>query len=190
MTKIAYARVSTHDQSHDLQLDALKAAGCQRFFTDTASGASTDRPGLAAALDYARQGDVLVVWRLDRLGRSLKHLLEIVENLNSRGIGLVSICESLDTTSASGRLIIHVFGAIGEFERQLLRERINSGLVAARRRGRVGGRPRAIDAAKARTIRALRANGATIAEIVQSSGVSRATVVRFLREEPSSRKSE
>lgn len=187
MERIGYCRISQDEQSLDLQEDALRDAGCQKFFSDIASGARTDRPGLAAALEYARKGDIICVYRLDRLGRSLSHLLSIIQQLDERGIGLQSLCESLDTSSAGGRLIIQVFGAIAEFERALIRERVRAGLDAARRRGRKGGRPRAIDAAKARTIRALKANGATIAEIVESSGVSRASVVRFLRQEASSR---
>lgn len=183
MERIGYCRISQDEQSLDLQEDALRDAGCQKFFSDIASGARTDRPGLAAALEYARKGDIICVYRLDRLGRSLSHLLSIIQQLDERGIGLQSLCESLDTSSAGGRLIIQVFGAIAEFERALIRERVRAGLDAARRRGRKGGRPRAIDAAKARAIRALKANGATIAEIVESSGVSRASVVRFLRQE-------
>lgn len=183
MARIGYCRVSTDSQTHDLQVDALRSAGCERVFSDIASGSRTDRPGLASALEFVRAGDVLCVWRLDRLARSLKHLLEVVEILESRGVGLCSLTESIDTSSPGGRLILQVFGAISQFERDLIRDRVQSGLAAARRRGRVGGRPRAVDASRARTIRALRANGATIAEIVESSGVSRATVVRFLREE-------
>jgi DNA invertase Pin-like site-specific DNA recombinase len=187
MARIGYCRVSTDSQTHDLQVDALRSAGCERVFSDTASGSRTDRPGLASALEFVRAGDVLCVWRLDRLARSLKHLLEVVEVLESRGVGLCSLTESIDTSSPGGRLILQVFGAISQFERDLIRDRVQSGLAAARRRGRVGGRPRAVDASRARTIRALRANGATIAEIVESSGVSRASVVRFLRAESLSR---
>jgi DNA invertase Pin-like site-specific DNA recombinase len=186
MARIGYCRVSTDSQTHDLQVDALRSAGCERVFSDAASGSRTDRPGLASALEFVRAGDVLCVWRLDRLARSLKHLLEVVEILESRGVGLCSLTESIDTSSPGGRLILQVFGAISQFERDLIRDRVQSGLAAARRRGRVGGRPRAVDASRARTIRALRANGATIAEIVESSGVSRASVVRFLRQESSS----
>ena len=185
MERIGYCRISQDEQSLDLQEDALRDAGCQKIFSDVASGARTDRPGLAAALEYARKGDTICIYRLDRLGRSLSHLLSIIQQLEERGIGLQSVCESLDTSSAGGRLIIQVFGAISEFERALIRERVRAGLVAASRRGRKGGRPRAIDAAKARAIRALKANGASIAEIVESSCVSRATVVRFLRDEAS-----
>ncbi len=137
---IGYARISTDDQTFDLQLDALKAAGCdaQRIYTDTASGAKTDRPGLTRAIDVAREGDTLVVWRLDRLGRTLPHLLQLVEELKRRGVGFRSLTESIDTTSPSGQLIFHIFGALAEFERNLIRERTQAGLAAARARGRVG----------------------------------------------------
>ena len=139
---IGYARVSTHEQHLTLQTDALKQAGCQRIFEDRISGAGSDRPGLKSALEYVREGDTLLVWRLDRLGRSLKDLIEIVAGLEKRGIGLRSLQESIDTTTSGGKLIFHVFGALAEFERNLIRERTRAGLAAARARGRTGGRPR------------------------------------------------
>ena len=138
---IGYARVSTEDQTLDLQRDALTKAGCDRLFTDTMSGAKADRPGLAEALAFARPGDTLVVWRLDRLGRSLRHLIETVTALEQRGIGFKSLTESIDTTSPGGKLVFHIFGALAEFERDLIRERTHAGLTAARARGRTGGRP-------------------------------------------------
>src|SRR3954453_22725807 len=138
---IGYARVSTTDQTLALQQDALTTAGCERIFTDTASGSKTDRPGLVEALTYARPGDTLVVWRLDRLGPSLKHLIETVTHLQETGIHFRSLQEQIDTGSSGGKLIFHVFGALAEFERDLIRERTKAGLVAARARGRVGGRP-------------------------------------------------
>lgn len=187
MARIGYSRISTDEQSLDLQIDALRGAGCEKIFSDTASGARADRPGLKAALEYARDGDTICVYRLDRLGRSLGHLLSITQELHERGIGLHSLCESLDTASAGGRLIFQVFGAIAEFERALIRERVRAGLEAARRRGRKGGRPRAITEPKARALRAMKANGASLAEMVESVGVSRATVVRFLRNGASKR---
>src|SRR3954469_8965485 len=142
MTKtVGYARVSTFEQIMDLQRDAL-AAGCDRIFTDTMSGNRSDRPGLAQALDYLREGDVLVVWRLDRLGRSLKYLIEVITRLNERGIGFRSLTEQIDTTTSGGKLIFHVFGALAEFERDVIRERTQAGLAAARARGRMGGRPK------------------------------------------------
>ncbi len=139
---IGYARVSTFEQILGLQRDALHAAGCTNIFTDTASGGRSDRAGLAQALDYVREGAVLVVWRLDRLGRSLKYLIEIITTLNERGIGFKSLTEQIDTTTSGGKLIFHVFGALAEFERDVIRDRTQAGLIAARARGRMGGRPK------------------------------------------------
>ncbi len=139
---IGYARVSTHEQNLNPQTDALKQAGCERIFKDQISGARKERPGLQDALDFAREGDTLLVWRLDRLGRSLKNLINIIAGLEKRGIGLRSLQESIDTTTSGGRLIFHVFGALAEFERNLIRERTRAGLAAARACGRKGGRPR------------------------------------------------
>lgn len=138
---VGYARVSTIDQNPQLQLDALEKAGCARVFVDRASGARTDRPQLATALDYLRREDTLCVWRLDRLGRSLPHLIEIATTLTDRGIALRSLTEQIDTASAGGRLIFHIFGALAEFERSLISERTLAGLAAARAQGRIGGRP-------------------------------------------------
>src|SRR5512143_1072690 len=137
---IGYARVSTLEQTLALQQDALTKAGCERTFTDTASGSLAARPGLTEALDFARPGDTLVVWRLDRLGRSLRHLIDTVSLLQERGIGFKSLQEQLDTTTSGGKLVFHVFGALAEFERDLIRERTQAGLLAARARGRLGGR--------------------------------------------------
>jgi DNA invertase Pin-like site-specific DNA recombinase len=138
---IGYARVSTVDQNLALQRDALTEAGCQKIFTEQMSGAVTDRPALHDALEFARSGDTLIVWKLDRLARSMKQLIETVENLRVRGIGFRSLTEALDTTTAQGRLVFHMFGALAEFERSLIRERTQAGLAAARRAGRTGGRP-------------------------------------------------
>src|SRR5271169_2116909 len=138
---LGYARVSTVDQNLALQRDALSEAGCQRIFTEQMSGAVTDRPALHDALEFARSGDTLIVWKLDRLARSMKQLIETVENLRLRGIGFRSLTEALDTTTAQGRLVFHMFGALAEFERSLIRERTQAGLAAARRAGRTGGRP-------------------------------------------------
>lgn len=132
--KIGYARVSTIDQNLDLQRDALEKAGCKKLFTDTASGAVDSRKGLADAIEFARSGDILVVWKLDRLGRSLKHLIETVNLLDSRGVGFASVQEQIDTTTPGGKLVFHVFGALAEFERELIRERTTAGLRAARAR--------------------------------------------------------
>jgi DNA invertase Pin-like site-specific DNA recombinase len=140
VTGISYARVSTQDQELSLQLDALQEAGCKRIFEDRASGARADRPGLAKALSYMRDGDTLVIWKLDRLGRSLSHLIDTVNDLEQQGVGLRSLTEGFDTTTSGGRLILHVFGALGQFERDLIRERTRAGLTAAAARGRKGGR--------------------------------------------------
>jgi DNA invertase Pin-like site-specific DNA recombinase len=155
---VGYARVSTAEQSLALQQDALAAAGCARTYTDVASGAVNDRDGLADALDYVRSGDTLVVWRLDRLGRSLKQLIERVTALEARGVGFRSLTEAMDTTTSGGRLIFHVFGALAEFERAVIRERTLAGLAAARARGRVGGRPPALNPAQVEMARALLAD--------------------------------
>lgn len=177
---IGYARVSTADQDPALQLDALAAVGCAKVFTDRASGARQDRPQLAAALDYARAGDTLVVWRLDRLGRSLRHLLDLVEQLDAAGVGLRSVTEQLDTTSAGGRLVFQVFGALAEFERELIRERTQAGLAAARARGRRGGRRPVMTPAKLTAAQALLDGGRTPGEAAAAVGVSRATLYRAL----------
>src|ERR671915_2316924 len=131
---IGYARVSTHDQTLALQQDALEKAGCTKIFTDTISGVKAERRGLREALEYVRAGDTLVVWRLDRLGRSLKDLIEKLTELHNRKIGFKSLTENIDTTTSGGKLIFHIFGALAEFERNLIRERTNAGLTAARAR--------------------------------------------------------
>lgn len=181
---IGYARVSTADQTLSLQQDALNAAGCVRVFADTTSGAATARPGLDAALDYVRAGDTLVVWRLDRLGRSLRHLLETVQHLEAREIGFRSLTEQIDTTTSSGRLIFHIFASLAEFERALIRERTQAGLAAARARGRKGGRPRAAalqDAKKLARARELYASQQmSVKEICQWLGISRSTFYAYV----------
>jgi DNA invertase Pin-like site-specific DNA recombinase len=178
---VGYARVSTAEQSLDLQLDALRAAGCERLFTDIASGAKAERQGLTEALVYVRPGDTLVVWKLDRLGRSLRHLIEVVTALHERGVGFRSLQESIDTTTSGGKLIFHVFGALAEFERDLIRERTRAGLTAARVRGRKGGRPRAMNETQIAMARAMLADRTKpIAEICAALHVSRATLYRYL----------
>jgi DNA invertase Pin-like site-specific DNA recombinase len=179
---IGYARVSTFEQILDLQRDALNAAKCDRIFTDTMSGSRSDRPGLEQALDYLREGDVLVVWRLDRLGRSLKYLIEVITKLNERGIGFRSLTEQIDTTTSGGKLIFHVFGALAEFERDIIRERTQAGLASARARGRMGGRPKKLETptkvAMAKNLYADHSH--SIADICKSLGISRATLYRYL----------
>jgi DNA invertase Pin-like site-specific DNA recombinase len=145
---IGYARVSTTDQTLALQQDALTKAGCTKIFTDTASGALTERIGLNEALSYVRPGDSLVVWKLDRLGRSLKDLITRITQLKNRKIGFKSLTEQIDTTTSGGKLIFHIFGALAEFERDIIRERTNAGLEAARTRGKLGGRPKALSPEK------------------------------------------
>lgn len=138
---IGYMRISTDEQKLNLQEDDLKRAGCTKIFQDIASGAKTDRNGLEECLEYIREGDTLVVWKLDRLGRSLKHLIDVVTDLTSRNIGFKSLKECIDTNTSGGKLVFHIFGALAEFERDLIRERTRAGLEAARARGREGGRP-------------------------------------------------
>jgi DNA invertase Pin-like site-specific DNA recombinase len=179
--KIGYARVSTVGQDEALQLDAFQKAGIDRIFTDRVSGSTRDRPGLTSALECARRGDSLIVWRLDRLGRSLRHLIDVVQDLDERGVALVSLTESLDTGTPGGRLVFHVFGALAQFERELIRERTQAGLAAARARGRVGGRPTVWTPAKLATARAMHASGEhDVATIARVLGVSRASVYRGL----------
>src|SRR5688500_1168488 len=184
--QIGYARVSTDEQTLHLQRDALTAAGCVRLFTDTASGARAERPGLTEALDHLRPGDTLVVWRLDRLGRSLRHLIETVMAPEQRGIGFKSLNEAIDTTSSNGKLIFHIFGALAEFERELIRERTRACLTAALARGRLGGRRKALgDPQKLALARALYANKQTpIATICRTLKVSRSTLYRYLAATP------
>lgn len=178
---IGYARVSTWDQSPDLQTDALVEAGCVRVFTDKASGTRTDRPQLTAALDYVRPGETLLVWRLDRLGRSLKHLVETVTSLHDRGVGFKSLTESIDTTTSTGKLVFHIFAALAEFERDLIVDRTKAGLAAARERGSKPGRKPSLSLDQIEVVRRMHAEGIhTVAAIADVVGVSRATVYRHL----------
>jgi DNA invertase Pin-like site-specific DNA recombinase len=179
---IGYARVSTTDQSPQLQLDALKAAGCTKVYTDTVSGAKSERPGLTEALSYVRPGDTLVVWKLDRLGRSLQHLIATITDLHNRGVGFRSLTENIDTTTSGGKLIFHIFGALAEFERDIIRERTQAGLIAARARGRNGGRPKLLSPKKLAHAQALYNDKTnTIAEICKTLGISRATLYRSIQ---------
>lgn len=191
---IGYARVSkgNGDQILDLQLDALTAAGVEaaHVYTDHASGKRDDRPGLAAALKAARRGDVLVVWKLDRLGRDLRHLVTVADDLSSRGVGLRVLSGApIDTTTPAGRLTFQLFAALAEFERELTRERVKAGLEAARRRGRLGGRPRALSAAKVRIAAAAMKDQTTSAKrIAEEMGVSTTTLYRYVTPEGDIRK--
>jgi len=178
---VGYARVSTQDQDPALQLDALEAAGCEKTFTEKASGAQRERPQLQAALEYMRDGDTLVIWKLDRLARSLKQLIETVEALAARGIGLRSLTEAIDTTTSGGKLIFHIFGALAEFERGVIRERTRAGLDAARARGRKGGRPPALspgDLAAAKAL--LRDPTISVEDIARRLGVVPSTLYRHI----------
>jgi DNA invertase Pin-like site-specific DNA recombinase len=182
--KIGYARVSTLEQTLDLQKDALDKAACDTTFTDTASGAKTKRDGLEQALSHLRAGDTLVVWRLDRLGRSLKHLIETITSLDERGIGFLSLTENIDTTSSTGKLVFHIFGALAEFERNLIRDRTLAGLAAARARGRQGGRPRVKSLTTPQQIAMLQAlhqdKSNSIEQICATFHISRATLYRYV----------
>lgn len=181
-TAVGYTRVSTDDRNLSLQLDAPKAAGREKIFRDAASGTKAERPGLMQALEYVRAGDSLVVWRLDRLGRSLTQLIDLMTQLDSRSIGFRSLTEQIDTTTSGGKLIFHIFGALAEFERNLIRERTMAGLAAARARGRQGGRPKLPETDRkiqmARKLYADQSN--SITDICKTLGVSRATLYRYL----------
>jgi DNA invertase Pin-like site-specific DNA recombinase len=178
---IGYARVSTYDQTLHLQQDALTKAGCNKIFTDTASGAKAERKGLEEALSYIRVGDTLVVWRLDRLGRSLRDLIATMTMLEERKIGFKSLTENIDTTTSGGKLIFHIFGALAEFERNLIRERTQAGLTAARARGKKGGRPQALTARQLGITRELYEKRYPIAEICRTLKISRATLYRYIK---------
>jgi DNA invertase Pin-like site-specific DNA recombinase len=177
---IGYARVSTDQQDHALQIDALNAAGCERIFVETGSGSRSDRPELAKALDMIRDGDCLVVWRLDRAARSLKQLIEIAATLRERGVALKSINESIDTSTANGRFLFHVLGSLAEMELEILRERTRAGLAAAAARGRKGGRPRALDDAQIRAAKAMMMTDLTTSEICRQLQCSPSTLFRHL----------
>lgn len=180
-TLIGYARVSTRAQDLALQLDALEQAGCERVYKDVGSGTIRRRPQLDACLDYLRAGDTLVVWRLDRLGRSLRHLVELVGDLEERKIAFRSLTEAIDSATRAGRLQLHLFAALAEFERELIRERATAGREAARARGRRGGRPKLVTAEKLAAAQAMRAQGKlTMAQIARTLGVGRSTLYQHL----------
>ncbi|WP_439329503.1 recombinase family protein, partial [Enterobacter hormaechei] len=177
---IGYARVSTDDQHLDLQRDALMLAGCERIFEDKVSGVQAEREGLATLIRSLRPGDTVVIWRLDRLGRSLKNLLQLVEHLDGLQVGLRSLQESIDTTSSGGRLVFHIFGALAEFERNLVRERTQAGLSSARRRGRQGGRPTILSPTKkALALKLHQERNHTIEEICKMMGISKSTLYNW-----------
>jgi len=178
---LGYARVSTADQNPDLQHDALKAADCYRIFVDTASGALDERPALAKVLDQLQPGDTLAVWKLDRLVRSLRHLIDTIAELERRDIGFRSLQENIDTTTPGGKLIFHIFGALAEFERDITRQRTLAGLASARARGRRGGRPPSMTPTKLALARQMYdSRQHTLAEISRTLGVSRASIYRHL----------
>ena len=179
---IGYARVSTQDQTLALQQDALTKVGCEKIYIDTASGAKAERKGLEEALSYVREGDILVVWKLDRLGRSLPHLIETIKTLEKRKIGFKSLTENIDTTTSGGKLVFHIFGALAEFERDIIRERTQAGLLAARSRGRKGGRPKSLTGKKIAMAKALYADkNHSIRDICKTLNISRATFYRYIK---------
>src|SRR3954464_3714176 len=182
---VGYARVSTTDQTLDLQHDALTKAGCTKIYTDTASGAQTERKGLTEALSYVREGDTIVVWKLDRLGRSLKDLIERIRDLNDRKIGFKSLTENIDTTTSGGKLIFHIFGALAEFERDIIRERTQAGLAAARARGKRGGRRPTLKPQDIAMVRKLYEDKQTpIEDICRMFKISRMTLWRYVKNKP------
>jgi DNA invertase Pin-like site-specific DNA recombinase len=180
---IGYARLSTDDQQLNLQNDALQKAGCEKVYSDQQSGTTAEHPGLSTVFEVLRPGDTLVIWRLDRLGRSLKHLIHLVEQLDKREVGLKSLQENIDTTTSGGRLVFHVFGALAEFERTLIRERSQARVNAARARGRQGGRPKLLEPNKRElAIRLHREKTHSIAEICAMMGISKSTLYNYLAE--------
>ncbi len=183
--KIGYARVSTEEQKADLQFDALKSAGCDEIYSDKMSGAKFDRPGLNEMLKFARAGDTIIVWKLDRLGRSLKDLVATIQEFIAKGIHFKSLHENIDTTSPSGKLIFHIFASLAEFERDIIKERTNAGLQAARARGRLGGRPKGLSPQAEATSYAAAAlykeGQLSIKQICQKLSISQRTLYKYLR---------
>lgn len=183
--KIGYARVSTADQNLNLQLDALKKAGCEKFYQEKVSGAKTARPELERMLENARPGDIIVIWKLDRLGRSLKHLVELVGTLMEREVGLQSLNDPIDTTTPQGRLTFNIFASLAEFERDLIRERTQAGLKAARARGRKGGRPKGLSGRAKQAAKAAetlyRKREHSVQEIAKMLGISKSTLYTYLK---------
>ncbi len=182
--KIGYLRVSKHEQHEALQRDALQEAGCEKYFSDVMTGSKFERKGLEQLLAFMRSGDTVIVWKLDRLGRSLKDLIETLNLLKDRGVDFISLTEKIDTTTPGGKLIFHLMGALAEFERDLIRERTNAGLAAARARGRVGGRPRKLstNGKVALALRLVEDSKHSIDDICSTLGISRSTLYRYVRE--------
>lgn len=176
--KIGYARVSTADQTLEPQMDILSEVGCEKLFTDVASGVRTERLGLDKALSSCCKGDTLVVWKLDRMGRSMSHLIEMIQKLEQKGVGFRSLTEKIDTTTAGGRLIFHLFGALAEFERDLIRERVQAGLRSARARGRKGGRPPVSEETKAMAQVLMADKSLSIKQICERLGIARSTLYK------------
>ena len=181
MALVGYARVSTSDQTLDPQSDALKLAGCQIIYEDVVSGAKVDRPGLNKAIDYVRDGDTLIVWKLDRLGRSMQHLIETVIDLKAKGVGFRSLTEGVDTTTSGGTLVFHLFGALAQFERDLIRERTQAGLKAAAARGRKGGRKTVITDQKLIRARQYIDDGLTVREAAARLKIGKTTLYAALQ---------
>jgi DNA invertase Pin-like site-specific DNA recombinase len=187
--KIGYARVSTQDQNLDLQKDALEKAGCKKIFVDEISGTVAKREGLEKAKEVLREGDVLIVWRLDRLGRSIRDLIDWVNHLEEEGIGFKSLQESIDTTTSSGKLVFHLFAALAEFERNLIRERTNAGLAAARARGRLGGRKKSLTAKeRKRAVEMYQRKNQTVIQICAMMNITKPTLYAYIREEQANQK--
>jgi DNA invertase Pin-like site-specific DNA recombinase len=181
--RIGYARVSTQQQNLELQQDALNAAGCEKIIVDVATGKTTHRSGLDQLRDVLREGDVLVVWRLDRLARSLKHLIELLSEFDENSVGFQSLQESIDTTTPGGKLVFHIFGALAEFERNLIRERTRAGLAAARARGRKGGRPKALAQEQRRlAVQLYHGKQHSIRQICELVGISKPTLYAYVDE--------
>lgn len=179
--QIGYARVSTHEQNLDLQRDALKNSGCSKIFTDKVSGSTDTRDGLMRSVEALRSGDTFVVWKLDRLGRSLSHLVAFLNDLKEKGVEFKSLQENIDTTSGIGKLVFHLFAALAEFEHDLIRERTLAGLASARARGRMGGRPRALDEKKIAQAKAMHADKSIpIKEICKTLGIGKTSLYRYL----------
>lgn len=187
--KIGYARVSTQDQNLELQKDALEKVGCKKIFVDEVSGTVAKREGLEKAKEILREGDVLIVWRLDRLGRSIRDLIDWVTKLEEEGIGFKSLQESIDTTTSSGKLVFHIFAALAEFERNLIRERTNAGLAAARARGRLGGRKKSLNAKqRQQVVEMYERKNQTVKQICEMMSITKPTLYAYIREEQASKK--